>query len=96
MKPFELPLDEQFRLVLVRDAEELEEEPADSDAVLADPARLDLQPLVEDQALLALPLVPKHAAEDCLVRVSVAESTAVEGEPTQKPFGNLRDLMRKR
>jgi len=97
MKPFDLPVSEQFRLIIVRDAEELEQEPGGYEAVLADPSRLDLQPLVEDQALLALPLVSKHAAEDCHAQAIAAESEAAdEAEPTQRPFGNLRDLMRKR
>ncbi len=96
MKSFELPVSEQFRLIIVREAEELEQEFGGYEAVLADPARLDLQPLAEDQSLLALPLVPKHEAEDCDVRVVEAEPEADEPEPTQRPFGNLRDLMRKR
>jgi uncharacterized protein len=96
-KFFELPVKEQFRLIVVREVDELDQEPGGYEAILADPARLDLQVLAEDQALLALPLVPRHAAEDCGGESVKAEPAVVEkGEPTQKPFGNLRDLMRKR
>ena len=90
-------MNEQFRLIVVREAEELDQEPGGYEAILADPARLDLQVLAEDQALLALPLVPRHAAEDCDGEsVKVEQAVVEKGEPTQKPFGNLRDLMRKR
>ena len=60
MNALELPLHEQFKVVLVQDEAELELEPGGYEAVLADPVRLDLQMLAEDQALLALPLVPRH------------------------------------
>lgn len=97
MKPFDFMVDETFKLVVVREAEELDEEPGGYETVLADPARLDLRALAEDQVLLALPLVPRHAAEDCEVRGLDSEPADIgETPPVQKPFGNLRDLMRKR
>lgn len=98
MKSFGLPIDEGFKLIVVREAEELDLEPGGYEAVLADPAHLDLRALAEDQVLLALPLVPRHAPEDCEVRGLESGPVADEGEvaPVQKPFGNLRDLMRKR
>jgi len=95
IKPFELPLNEQFKLILVRESAELEQEPGGYEAILADPARLDLQSIAEDQALLALPLVPKHESDQCVVKMAAAEPAPSEQEPTQKPFGNLRDLMQK-
>ncbi len=107
MRPFEWQLQEQFQVALVRTEADLEQEPANYEAIVADPAHVDLLTLTEDQALLALPLVPKHEADDC----DVAEAPAapedapratqgttdakVEDKPTtQRPFGNLRDLMR--
>lgn len=90
-------MDEQFRLIVAREAKDLDEEPGGYEAVLADPVRLDLQVLAEDQALLALPLVPRHPVEDCDAQIAAAvEPAPVESQPTQKPFGDLRDLMRKR
>lgn len=107
MRPFEWQLQEQFQVALVRTEADLEQEPANYEAIVADPAHVDLLTLTEDQALLALPLVPKHEADGC----DVAEGPAapedapratqgttdakVEDKPTtQRPFGNLRDLMR--
>ena len=48
----------------------------------------------EDQALLALPLVPKHVSETCEDEQASVEAAASEVEAKQRPFGNLRDLLR--
>jgi uncharacterized protein len=105
MRPFEWQLQEAFQVVLVRTEADLEQEPANYEAIVADPAHADLLALAEDQALLALPLVPKHEAENCDVAEAPAVSDATEARgtidekgdaelTTQRPFGNLRDLMR--
>lgn len=105
MRPFEWPLQEAFQVVLVRTEADLEQEPANYEAIVADPAHADLLALAEDQALLALPLVPKHEADNCDVADAQAapDATQTQGtmdakvdekQTTQRPFGNLRDLMR--
>lgn len=93
MKPFEWPLQERFQVILVRTEAELEQEPGGYEAIVADPARLDLQALAEDQGLLALPLVPKHESETCDAVVSTETQATGEVQTTQRPFGNLRDLL---
>jgi uncharacterized protein len=57
--------------------------------VVADPARLDLRWLAEDQALLALPLVPMHDGDEC----NEVPAQAAGDEIRQKPFQNLRALL---
>lgn len=103
LKPFEWALNEQFQLTLVRSETELDEldglggfdqASGGYEAVVADPVRLDLLALAEDQALLALPLVPRHASDACVQEQAPAEPAAAEGQTTQRPFGNLRDLLR--
>jgi uncharacterized protein len=95
MNALEQTLQEQFKVILVQDEAELELEPVGYEAVLADPARLDLQMLAEDQALLALPLVPRHESERC-AEGKISEQPATADETRQRPFGNLRNLMRDR
>ena len=97
MKPFAFELHEPFKVMLVEDEEELEREPGGYEAILGNPAHFDLLGFAEDQALLALPLVPKHESESCAEIALAAEADASEAEQgTQRPFGNLRDLMRGR
>ena len=90
VKPVEISLQDEFKVVLVQDEAELDQEPGGYEAVLADPARFDLQALAEDQALLALPLVPRHESEQCGAAPLAAKAA---DNDKQRPFGNLRDLM---
>jgi uncharacterized protein len=97
MKPLHFELNDTFKVMLVEDEQELERELGGYEAVLANPAKLDVLMLAEDQALLALPLVPKHESQSCAEAVApllVPEKPSEEG--TQRPFGNLRDLLRRR
>ncbi len=82
----------------------LREEPpgaqeAEYDYVIADPTRLDLRWLSEEQALLAMPLVPMHEPDECPAGRWVAAEDA-SGEQgiaeavTQSPFANLRDMLK--
>lgn len=97
MNPVDVPLREQFNVILVQDEAELSEEIAGYEPVLGDPTRVDLRALAEDQALLALPLVPRHdldeGSQEC-TQVPT-EPAPVEAGTRQTPFQNLRDMMRK-
>ncbi|MDY6946472.1 MAG: DUF177 domain-containing protein [Pseudomonadota bacterium] len=63
MQPMALEVEDTFQVLLV-DAER-SDEPGGYEPVVANPARLDLGWLAEEQVLLALPLVPMHEREDC-------------------------------
>jgi len=73
------------------------------------PEQLSLSALIEEQVLLALPLVPAHEAgsPECLsseaevvplALASVVEPVADEAavEKKQTPFANLRELLEKK
>jgi len=96
MQPVTVEVDEPLKLMVVR--EELEGEPGGYEPVVSDPARLDLRWLVEEQMLLALPLVPMHEREDCApaggLRNSTPQPDEAPGE-TQRPFRDLRNLLRR-
>jgi uncharacterized protein len=95
-------LDETFRVLIVK--EERADEPGGYEPIIADSVRLDLRWLVEDQTLLAMPLVAMHAIEECEqsgsaeLQTTRASAKAQDGskQDGQKPFENLRDMMRKR
>jgi uncharacterized protein len=82
-------------VVMASDAEEV---PGGFDPLLGDAERLSVTELVEEQLLLGLPLVPKHAtaalcgATPTEIAASVTEAAAGE---TQRPFANLRELLDK-
>lgn len=99
MQPADIELDDSFAVLLVD--EERGDEPGGYEPVVANASRLDLAWLAEEQALLALPLVPMHEREDCAEVASTVESEDeaedAEDAPgeTHQPFRNLRDLLRK-
>jgi uncharacterized protein len=102
--PVQVPVDDEFHVVLVASEGEIDQLPEAQDAVIADAIRLELSWLLEEQLLLALPLVPAHATSgECAQSRAVSKSDsaadeepdAPEGEPaeTQRPFANLRELL---
>lgn len=79
------------RFRFVRSEEEalrLDEESEDD--VLALPARLDLLEFLEDELILALPIVPRHEA--CPVPLPLAVQDGPEEAPAPNPFAALAAL----
>src|SRR5262245_50113490 len=67
------------------------------EAAGGDPEALDLAALVEDELLLALPIIPQHAAgEACALPSAAAEGgeAAVEAGAMRRPFAGLKDLLK--
>lgn len=105
LQPVDVPLEDEFNLVIVKDEAAEQTEFTGYEPIAADPARLDLRALAEDQALLALPLVPRHESESCIDARGDALAARIEGavekeavpaaQGKQTPFKDLRDLMRK-
>jgi uncharacterized protein len=84
-----LQVDRRYRFVADEDeAARLDDESEDD--VLALPARLDLHELVEDELILALPIVPRHAV--CPEPLRVADEPGAESAP--HPFAALAVLRR--
>ncbi len=84
-----LRVDRRFRFVATEElAAEIDEETDDED-VLALPARLDLCALVEDELILALPIVPRH--DDCPQPLALP-AEPVDEEPAPHPFAVLAAL----
>jgi uncharacterized protein len=107
LQPCDCEVDEMARVAIVRD--ELDDVPAGYEPFVGLPEQLSLAALIEEQVLLALPLVPLHEAGSLECR-----STAADGVPlappaacsdsatadaaaaeTQMPFANLRELLGK-
>jgi uncharacterized protein len=95
LQPVLLDLDAARALRFVADEATAEALDAESeDDVLALPRSLDLHELVEDELLLALPLVPMH--ERCPQPLPMAHGKVEpDGEPAPKPFAVLAGLGRR-
>ena len=93
MQAVPIVLHETLRVVIV--AQERADEPGGYEPVIGDTSRFDLRWLSEEQALLALPLVPMHEPGECEEAATSAPDTQ-DGATRQKPFQNLRDMLRQR
>jgi len=95
---FALPLAWEFGLVLVEAEAEADALPEDMEAVVVGSARaVHTVDLVEDELILALPLIPRcEAVRRCRPAVDVLESERIDEvteEPRQQPFAGLDDEM---
>jgi uncharacterized protein len=94
MQPVAVPIDERFQVILV--AQERVDEPGGYEPVIAEATHFDVRWLAEEQALLAMPLVPMHAAGECDDVAGPPPEMEQDASPgSQKPFENLRDLLEK-
>jgi uncharacterized protein len=94
LQPVAVPIDERFQVILV--TQESSEEPGGYEPVIADAARFDVRWLAEEQALLAMPLVPLHPEGECEEADLPPPDIEQDASPgSQKPFQNLRDLLEK-
>ena len=67
------------------------------EAVGGDPRKLDLAALVEDELLLAVPIIPQHgAAEACRLPDAAAgkEVAGAAASEMRRPFAGLKDLLK--
>lgn len=97
LSAYEQPVESAFRIAFVATEDDTANVPEDYDGVAAPHGRASLAELVEDELLLALPLVPMHATpEECAVRPeTVAPDEIAPKESTQRPFADLRALLGK-
>lgn len=75
LAPCELPVRSEGCAALVADAVEADRAPAELETILAPGHRISLRDLVEEEMLLALPLVPRHAHDDCAEAAQAPEQT---------------------
>lgn len=92
LQPVEVTLAEErlFRLTATESqAQRLDAESDEFDA-LVDDANFEVQELVEDESILALPIAPRHAECELPVESDTAEEEGAESRPN--PFAVLRAL----
>jgi len=93
---FNLPLRAQFCFSPVQGRQDSETLPEAYDPVeVNDHGEVDLLQLLEDELILALPIVPLHAEEECSVKADNMQFGKIEPEPIRvNPFAVLKELKR--
>ena len=91
------PVKSSVRVALITAEADASRVPEHLEPVLAAGGRTTIGDLIEEELLLALPIVPLHVQpEDCAVAdESAAVSTTEPQETTQKPFAQLGELFRR-
>jgi uncharacterized protein len=91
------PVNSAVRVALITAESDASRVPENLEPVLAPGGRINVGELVEEELLLALPIVPLHAeASDCAVAQD-APAVKVEApeQTTQKPFAQLDKLLKR-
>ena len=93
LSPYAQPVEVErwFRFVASEEIALAEDDDSEEDLLVLD-ARFDLAALVEDELLLALPLVPMHEQCPEPVRMSAGELPEIEPESKPNPFAALAAL----
>lgn len=94
--PLELPINEQAEFFFVADEAELARLPIDDaqEEALLGSNRFDVQALIEDQAILALPFSPRH--DDCSPPSPPDDAADEDGSGSRRPFEALAALKRRK
>ncbi len=97
LRPYEQVLAGSSRLVFVEEgSEESGAEPGEAEAYPVQAGWLEVVELIEEESLLAVPLVARHeqGADGCGGGREVATDVPAEEEPRQRPFAGLKDLLK--
>ncbi|TPW18792.1 MAG: hypothetical protein FD130_3 [Halothiobacillaceae bacterium] len=88
------PLDHTFSLALIRSQEEEQQVPAHYEPLIVESEAVSLLELVEDELILALPIIARHAEGSCSLAVASDNARVVTGaeEGKRRPFAVLVGL----
>lgn len=102
LEPMPYAVDSELSLGIVEDEVQAEALPSHYEPLFAEQEPLYLADVIEDELLLALPIVPRHDPAECAVDTSVsvggdAQEEVEQDEPTEKenPFAALSAIKSK-
>jgi uncharacterized protein len=97
LQPMTEPVNSSVRAGLITAESDAGRVPEHLEPVLAAGGRITVGELVEEELLLALPIVPLHGeSSDCAVREEErAEVAAKPAQTTQRPFAQLDQLLKR-
>jgi len=93
LEPVSIDLDCQVSLALVESEEAASRLPDSMEPLISPDETVDLLELIEDELILALPIVPRHTS--CEPPVDLVDQAPPEAaESRESPFTVLKDLKR--
>lgn len=92
MEPFIYEIISDFALGIVDTLDEANALPDIYEPALAKDGQLALRELIEDELILNLPIIPRHAPEACHVQLPVADTGWEKDKVKENPFKVLQSL----
>jgi uncharacterized protein len=90
------PVHSRGRVAMVAEGVEADGMPAGLETILAPERRISVRDLVEEEVLLALPVVPLHDASECVDVAPAAPAPSDTGQhERQRPFERLGELFKR-
>jgi uncharacterized protein len=98
VRPMEFLVDSDIMLGLVATEDEAQRLPERYEPLICATPTLDLHTVIEDELLLALPIVPMHPESVCATRAApgatVTAASRDESDERRRPFAGLAELLR--
>lgn len=96
LEPFIYEITSDFVLGIVNTLDEANALPTHYEPALAKEGQLALRELIEDELILNLPIIPKHEAEQCKVKLPLADAGWKKDEVDKtNPFHILKSFKHK-
>lgn len=96
LEVLEIPIDSTTRVGLVASEADVGSVPEDLEPMLAPDGRTSIGEIVEEELLLALPIVPLHEQECAVAPSAPLMTDAPEEQTTQRPFEQLGELLKRK
>lgn len=95
LAPMDWPLDVELQLGIVGSEDAAEQLPEQYDPLVIEDGQLDIRALIEDELLLALPIVALHPVGACGIDLPVeAVAEAPPRQETRQPFADLAAMLK--
>ncbi len=93
MEPMDITIESRFTMALIEDESQEEQLPEQYEPLLVDEKSFSLFRFVEDELILAIPVVASHAADQCSATQFLQDSTELEIDSAKEnPFQILEQL----
>lgn len=98
VQPMKFSVDSDIVLGLVATEDEAQHLPERYEPLICASPTLNLRAVIEDELLLALPIVPMHAESECTKQApadaSATQASQGESDERRRPFAGLAELLR--
>lgn len=95
MQPMDLELNTEFKLAMVQTEEQADKLPDEFEPLLVDEDKMSVPQMLEEELLLAIPLVAMHDTEcsDFIVKQKQWQAENESQQEKENPFSVLKDLL---